>query len=333
MQGETTCVLSGDKCRYGTFSESREFYFYEKDDCFDYYISRLCLDKIKTEVSQQVLLQCRKIMVDSFKKGIIPMFLRDRDDNVECDHKSKQNIYINELENIGVTHNQKPVNLLKIHASKSRVLGPFESHRFTKYDMFECLILDEAELKEWVNHLCLARLIKSQTGEFEAYMDQAPDSSAMNIFNYHFKITTSGWNFIEENFKGDLNNNVFIAMSFGIEGRVDIQTAISNACTICGFNASTVDLEHYQGGITDKIIAMINEAKFVICDFTENKHGVYYEAGYSEGLGKTTIYTVKEGDDLKNLHFDTKHLNHILWETPADLEEKLVDRIKALFKK
>lgn len=211
-----------------------------------------------------------------------------------------------------------------------RPLGPFEHMKFTDFDMYKCRIMDVDELKVWIKLLCDEGKICSVSGQFEKHIETDPMAQYANPFEHHFKLTPEGWDFLESNLFFSQSKKVFIAMSFGIEGRPHIQQAIAEACEICGFNATTVDLEEFQGGITDKIISMINEAKFTICDFTENKRGVYYEAGYSEGLGKTTIYTVRDGDDVKKLHFDTMHLNHIVWSDPEDLKDRLIDRIKAV---
>jgi hypothetical protein len=64
--------------------------------------------------------------------------------------------------------------------------------------------------------------------------------------------------------------------------------------------AGTVCSEEFLGGITDEIIASINQSAFVIDEFTENKHGVYYEAGYAAGRELPVIYVVRDNpDDVK----------------------------------
>jgi hypothetical protein len=46
------------------------------------------------------------------------------------------------------------------------------------------------------------------------------------------------------------------------------------------------------------------------------------------GQGKAVIFTIKE-DDVKNLHFDTRQYNHIVYASPEDLYKKLYNRINA----
>ena len=55
---------------------------------------------------------------------------------------------------------------------------------------------------------------------------------------------------------------------------------------------------------------------------------IHFEAGLAMGLGRPVIWTCRK-DDFENTHFDTRQYNHIVWETPEDLREKLADRIRA----
>jgi nucleoside 2-deoxyribosyltransferase len=70
---------------------------------------------------------------------------------------------------------------------------------------------------------------------------------------------------------------------------------------------------------------------FCISDFTEQKDGVYFEAGYALGRGLKVIYTCEEGD-FKNSHFDTNHFPHIIYKNEVELEEKLINKIEAWIK-
>jgi hypothetical protein len=44
-------------------------------------------------------------------------------------------------------------------------------------------------------------------------------------------------------------------------------------------------------------------------------------------MGKPVIYTC-HSKDFKELHFDTRQLNHIKWTKPQDLREQLTARIR-----
>ena len=69
-------------------------------------------------------------------------------------------------------------------------------------------------------------------------------------------------------------------------------------------------------------------ARFVIAEFTGQRHGVYFEAGFAYGLGLPVIWCCRK-DDVDKLHFDTRQYNHIVWDNIEDFKSKLVNRIKA----
>lgn len=89
-----------------------------------------------------------------------------------------------------------------------------------------------------------------------------------------------------------------------------------------------IDLLQHNEKICDKILAEIRSCQFIIGDFTLQRAGVYFEAGFAMGLGRPVIWTCRE-DDFENTHFDTRQYNHIVWDTPEDLREKLTNRIRA----
>jgi nucleoside 2-deoxyribosyltransferase len=120
----------------------------------------------------------------------------------------------------------------------------------------------------------------------------------------------------------------FVAMSFDPALDNLYLEGIEPAIRDCGFTPVRVDREHYNEDINDRILAEIRLAQFIVADFTQQKHGVYFEAGFAMGLGRPVIWLCSE-DDFKNRHFDTDHYNHIKWHAPADLRQKLADRIRA----
>lgn len=127
---------------------------------------------------------------------------------------------------------------------------------------------------------------------------------------------------------GPLNKQVFIAMSFD----KSLDDAWSNGLKLgiedCGYEALRVDLKQHNELICDVIIAEIRKSKFLVADFTGHRNGVYFEAGMMLGLGRPVIFACRK-DDLTGAHFDTQQYNHIEWETPAELREKLKSRIQA----
>ncbi len=127
------------------------------------------------------------------------------------------------------------------------------------------------------------------------------------------------------------------------------------------FKALKIDDEEHTNDINDEIIAQIRRSRFMVCDLTGYRGGVYWEAGFAYGLGLEVIYTCRKdwikpeilkddnGKDVKELldskgkrieikkegiHFDLEHRNRIEWEE-GDLnlksfQDKLTKRIKAI---
>ncbi len=137
---------------------------------------------------------------------------------------------------------------------------------------------------------------------------------------------------IELNESGVQSNRCFVAMSFS-EHLNDIRAALKTALHNTGFEPILIDEIKIDSEetINDAIIAEIKKSKFVVADFTEQKHGVYFEAGFALGLKRPVIYLCRD-DDFENSHFDTKHYPHIIYRDTTELTEKLILRIEAWIK-
>ena len=128
----------------------------------------------------------------------------------------------------------------------------------------------------------------------------------------------------------------FVAMSFSKEGsrgalltqafEEAIKPAIENDS---GYHeAIRVDRKDFLGDIVFEIIARIKECRFVVADATDHKNGVYFEAGYAMGMGLPVIWMCHK-EDMGKAHFDTSHMNHIVWDNIGDLRKSLANRILA----
>ncbi len=122
----------------------------------------------------------------------------------------------------------------------------------------------------------------------------------------------------------------FVAMSFDSSLVSIYNDAILPALKQTGFDPYIVSNEHIgsETTINDAIIAGIKKARFTIADFTQHKRGVYFEAGFALGRGQKVIYTCRY-DEIAEAHFDTRNYQHIVWENPEDLKQKLIDKITA----
>ena len=148
-----------------------------------------------------------------------------------------------------------------------------------------------------------------------------------------FLIRPEGYAHVEEMQHAHVpSSRGFVAMWFDCSMREAYDSGIKLAITDAGYKPCRIDKEEFSGKIDDEIIAEIRRSRFLVADFTQGKKGarggVYYEAGFAHGLGIPVIFTCRK-DAEKNLHFDTRQYNHIIWDTPEHLREKLAKRICA----
>jgi hypothetical protein len=121
----------------------------------------------------------------------------------------------------------------------------------------------------------------------------------------------------------------FVAMSFSDELRDAWLNGFDPTIRAAGYRPMRIDAEDYAGGVMDRIISEIRLSRILIADCTQQRNGVYFEAGFAVGLGLTIIPTCQT-DDMKNRHFDIQHLNTLEWETPPDLVSSVSKRIIAI---
>ena len=146
-------------------------------------------------------------------------------------------------------------------------------------------------------------------------------------------LTVYGYSHIEERRMNVDTSQAFVAMWFHDSTNEAYEKGIEPAIVEAGYKPLRIDRKEHVNKIEDEIIAEIRRSKFLVADFTHGKDGarggVYYEAGFAHGLDLPVIFTCEIGPDI-TLHFDTNHYNHIFWATPAELREKLKNRILAV---
>ncbi|MBX9702890.1 MAG: hypothetical protein K2X39_01930 [Silvanigrellaceae bacterium] len=223
-----------------------------------------------------------------------------------------------------IQHHNKFSLILKLFAEKSKYKNPFDEIDVFEKDAFRIGCLDLKEFRKWI-----------QKWINDGVIEIAHTDSWFNEDVLTYKITPQGWVEIDKTINASDSRKAFIAMQFQLPNhlptRHEIQASIEEACLETGWEATTIDQDEFNGGIVDEIMAKINNSRFVIADFTCLNNGVHWEAGYAVGLGKIVILSIHE-TDVEKLHFDTRHLNYIIWKNPTDLKEKLKNRIQALIR-
>ena len=155
----------------------------------------------------------------------------------------------------------------------------------------------------------------------------------LNKIDNTIKISPSGWSFIESlNYVNIDSVQGFIAMNFKKEFD-DLELIIEEAINNSGYRPFRVDKHEHVNRIDDEIIAQIRQSKFLIADFTGQRGGVYFEAGFALGLNIPVIWICEEKELKSNeIHFDTRQYNFLTWTKPTidDFQKKLQNRIEAI---
>lgn len=125
------------------------------------------------------------------------------------------------------------------------------------------------------------------------------------------------------------SHQAFVAMWFSEELASAWNEGFEKGIVSAGYRAVRIDQKEHTNKICDEIIAEIRPSRFLVADYTGQRGGVYYEAGFASGLGLPVINTCRK-DHMENLHFDIRQYNCIDWETEAELFHRLQVRIEAV---
>jgi hypothetical protein len=195
--------------------------------------------------------------------------------------------------------------------SKAAVIEPL-------WDFPIAFCKDRSELDFYISHLADSGLVEDVQRTAQAR-------------SYGLKITFKGWEKIEQMARPNLESKqAFVAMWFDKELKDAFVKGIKPLEKDIGFSMIRVDMREYNDKICDRIIGEIRKSRFVVAEVTGQRPAVFFEAGFAKGLGLPVIWTCREDrKEDREANFDTRQYNHILWETPEELREKLRDRILA----
>jgi hypothetical protein len=149
--------------------------------------------------------------------------------------------------------------------------------------------------------------------------------------NGYFVLTPRGWDRADQIRRGSIESDkAFVAMSFLPEYTNLFTNGLAPGIRAAGYDPVRIDRVEHNNRIDDEIIASIRRCKFLVADFSVNRGGIYFEAGFALGLGRPVIWTVRS-EDLGDVHFDTRQYNFLRWTNDAlpALTEALQNRIEA----
>jgi len=175
------------------------------------------------------------------------------------------------------------------------------------------------------------------------YFKRAGFKEAGSSYIATISVTAKGFDRIYELDKvNPTSHQAFVAMWFpDPENDKDYYVLLDNAynkgfeaaINKAGYKPMKINKKEFLGKVDDEIIAEIKRSRFLVADFTTDckkgqRGGVYYEAGFAHGLNIPVIYTCQQ-DCMKDIHFDTRQYNHIVWKDEQDLYTQLFSRIGA----
>jgi len=197
--------------------------------------------------------------------------------------------------------------------------------KMSQYPGDDVTIVDEVDhVLAWCEHL----------EEFEFHLASARDRGLISAptMDPSWIVTPTGWDRVSDLTRSDPASTdlVFVAMAFHESLSAAWTDGLRPGIKAAGYRPERVDSTPDAGKIDDRIMALVRQSRFVVVDVTRQNCGAYFEAGFALGLGRAVIWSVHE-DDLKNLHFDTRQFNHIVWRDPADLRRKVTDRLVGVF--
>lgn len=144
-------------------------------------------------------------------------------------------------------------------------------------------------------------------------------------------ITPRGHQYLQELQHSRVASTIgFCAMWFDDQVRPVWSDAIEPAISDAGYDAKRIDRHEHNNRIDDEILAMIRRSKFIVADFTGQRGGVYFEAGFALGLGLEVIWTCRN-DELNEIHFDNRQYYFVTWDPAklSDFKRRLQNRIEA----
>ena len=179
----------------------------------------------------------------------------------------------------------------------------------------------------------IARDIQRCRDEAKYMLDYLQTSSYI-VYNFgstgeealYIRLTPDGYSRVDELQKNSgYGKDALVAMKFGDDTK-KLREAIRQGIQSAGYFAIFIDEVQHNDFITPELLKHIRDSKFVVADLTHQNNGAYFEEGYAMGLGKPVIQLCKNG---VKLHFDIAQKNTIMWETEAEIPERLKNRIIA----
>jgi hypothetical protein len=124
----------------------------------------------------------------------------------------------------------------------------------------------------------------------------------------------------------------FVVMQFTDEYNALYEEVIKPTCESYGYTVIRADDYYTSGLIIDDITRSIREATVIIADITPNNPNVFYEVGFSHGIGKPTI--LLSDRKRERLPFDLSGFRTLFYDNTiggkSSIEERLRKHLEAI---
>ncbi len=314
MKEDKKCFFCGSECGVYFAAEMHDIKDYRCKYCGRYFIPGL-IEKTKS-INENDKFKIACILNERRLKGLGGIALSNRAEEeskvCDCHQISVDDILDLFPKKAGDFLNRILLNLSRLPER------PFDNIRFNIYDTsadkLNLFAMNKLGCEIILKELVEQKLIRC-------------DYNDMNICDIN--LTAKCWEIVDNLQQAAIDSKrVFVAIWFDKSMDTYYKNGIKQAIEDAGYIAVRIDRQDFNGKICDEILAEIRRCKFLIADFSGQRGGVYFEAGFAIGLGRPTIFTVKK-DDVEKLHFDTRQYNHIVYDSPEDLHKKLYNRICA----
>lgn len=244
-------------------------------------------------------------------------------------------------------------NNSKIPTNAGEKLDKLLSHIFRRTEfLYQEIIINTIEQQSAIGY---AKNMRELENMLKALAEKGflKEIGARGLGNKDCILTVEGFNRCEKLQKEYTESKQgFVAMWFADSMLDTYNKYISKAIQDAGYAPFIISMKEHNEDICDNIIAEIRKSKFLVADFTGQRGGAYFEAGFAYGLGLPVIWTCRDdwfnkvvevevdvkidGKIQKGIinqehftHFDINHYNFIVWKDGDDLYEKLKNRILA----
>jgi len=152
--------------------------------------------------------------------------------------------------------------------------------------------------------------------------------------NHSFMDREFGKNRFDPNDEGEFERDlVFVGMPFKDEMN-EVYRTIRDACASLSLRATRVDDSYAGSGfIIKEITELIEQAEFLIFDLSFERPNVYYELGYSHGVGNEAAEILLIAREGTNVHFDSTPLRVRFYQSMEQLRGIVETSLKEMIRR